>query len=146
MGDNTERAVFYLAASIAKEALFRWEQVLLAGFIIDRFGKSGAKFVGLVGYELVKSQVQLSVNIAKHFGQTIGMDMYTSSRLPQIVSVSRTIARATPATAAISVGAYALAKSPDLTYDFFSDTDNYGKDPEGNLYVHPLILQGATTN
>lgn len=146
VGSNTERAVFYLAATIAREAILNWEKVLLAALIIERYGSTGAKFVGLVGLELVKAQVQLTINIARHFGSTIGIEIYRQSRIPQIVSTTRLVTPVALQATALGVGAYALAKSPDVTYDFFSDTSNYGTDPEGNLYTHPLILQGATVN
>lgn len=146
MGDNTERAVFYLAATIAREAILNWEKVLLAALIIERYGSTGAKFVGLVGLELVKAQVQLTINIARHFGSTIGIEIYNQSRIPRLIGTARLVAPVALQATAVGVGAYALAKSPEVTYDFFADTSNYGTDPQGNLYVHPLILQGAVTN
>jgi hypothetical protein len=146
MGENINRAVLYLAATVAREAVLNWEKTLLAALIIKEFGASGAKFVGYVGYEITKSNIEMTLRIGKRFGQTIGADIYAKSRFPQTIARARVLAPASVATVAIGVGAYALAKSPDVTYDFFSDTSNYGTDKEGNLYVHPLILQGATVN
>jgi len=146
MGDNTERAVLYLAATVAREAVLNWEKTLLAALIIKEFGVSGAKFVGYVGYEITKSNIEMTLRIGKRFGQTIGAEIYARSSIPRAVSAVRLAAPASLATVAVGVGAYALAKSPEITYDFFSDTSNYGTDPEGNLYTHPLILQGAVTN
>ncbi len=146
MGNNTERTVLYLAATFAREAVSNWEKTLLAALLIKEFGASGAKFVGYVGYEIAKSNLEMTWRIGKRFGQTIGADLFASSRIPKAISGTRLVAPAAIATVSVGVGAYALTKSPEVTYDFFSDTSNYGTDPGGNLYTHPLILQGATVN
>ena len=143
---DVRRAVLYIAASTAKEAITNWERTLLAGLIIKEFGASGAKFVGYVGYEVAKSNLEMTIRIGRRFGQTIGPEILTRSGIPRVLGTARVAATPVGASLAVGLGAYALAKAPDITYDFFSDTDNYSTDNEGNLYTHPLILQGAVTN
>lgn len=135
-----------MTASVVREAVTNWERTLLAGLIIKEFGASGAKFVGYVGYEVTKSQIEMTIRIGKRFGQTIGPEILSRTGATRAVSYARVALPASVAGVAIGVGAYSLAKAPEISYNFFSDVDNYGTDTEGNLYTHPLILQGAVTN
>lgn len=146
MSDNISRALLYLTASAVREAVTNWERTLLAGLIIKEFGASGARFVGYVGYEVAKSNIEMTFRIGKRFGQTIGPEILSRTGVPRALGMVRIALPASIATVAVGVGAYSLAKAPQISYDFFSDTDNYGTDTEGNLYTHPLILQGAVTN
>jgi hypothetical protein len=132
---NVKDILTLIALTGLREAARSPEKVLAAAFIIDKFGVAGIRFVGRAGLVVIRSELALIYNIGKIGVQELAPALSRSTPLNAV--------RIAPAasTALLATAALGLASAPTLSYDTFSNTENYTQYPDGSLVTPSAFLE-----
>lgn len=132
---DVKDTLFLLSITALREAVRSPEKVLAAAWIIDKFGVAGIRFVARAGVTVIKSELALIYNVGK-----IGVqELAPALARPKPLTALRIAPAAS--TALLATAAIGLASAPTISYETFSNTENYNQYPNGALATPSVFLE-----
>lgn len=132
---NAQEVLTLIALTGLRESVRSPEKVLAAAFIIDKFGVAGIRFVGRASLVVIRSELSLIYKVGK-----IGVQELAPA-LTRSTPVSAVRLAPVASTALLATAALGLASAPTLSYDTFSNVENYNQYPDGSLVTPSVFLE-----